>query len=186
MVGYNLAFLWNQPDAAAGEVNAEKNIFLQAVLDLAALTLLVYFSDLPRNPFLFFFLFHMIIASMYLRGWAPPVLAAVVTATVGGIILLEYLQWIPRFAIHFPSDRPGPPPPLDRTAWPGCSSPSAGPCGSRSTSPPRSAATSIGPTPPSGRRRRCWASANSWRASPTRSPIRWTACRTACGGSANA
>src|SRR5271157_2142724 len=106
MVGYNLAFLWNQRGAVAGEVNAEKNIFLQAVLDLAALTLLVYFSDLPRNPFLFFFLFHMIIASMYLRGWAPAVLAAVVNSTVAGIILLEYLQWIPRFAIHFPSDPP--------------------------------------------------------------------------------
>ena len=113
MVAYNLAFLWNQSDAAAGEVNAEKNIFFQAVLDLAALTLLVYFSDLPRNPFLFFFLFHMIIASMYLRGWAPLILAAVVTCTVGGIIFLEYLQWIPRFAIHFPSDPPEPPP-LDR------------------------------------------------------------------------
>ena len=121
MVGYNLAFLWNQSDAAAGEVNAEKNIFLQAVLDLAALTLLVYFSDLPRNPFLFFFLFHMIIASMYLRGWAPLILAAVVTCTVGGIILLEYLQWIPRFAIHFPSDPKPPdwPPQLDPVALAG-------------------------------------------------------------------
>jgi len=113
MVVYNLVFLWNQSDVAGGEVNAEKNIFFQAVLDLAALTLLVYFSDLPRNPFLFFFLFHMIIASMYLRGWAPLILAAVVTCTVGGIIFLEYLQWIPRFAIHFPSDPPEPPP-LDR------------------------------------------------------------------------
>ena len=115
MLAYNLAFLWNQSDAAAGEVNAEKNIFLQAVLDLAALGLLVYFSDLPRNPFLFFFLFHMIIAGMYLRGWTPQILAAAVTGTVGGIMLLEYLQWIPRFAIHFPSDPRDPPgpPPLD-------------------------------------------------------------------------
>ncbi len=118
MAGYNLAFLWNQREAVAGEVNAEKNIFVQAVLDLAALTLLVYFSDLPRNPFLFFFLFHMIIASMYLRGWAPAALAAVVNATVGGIILLEYLHWIPRYAVHFPSDGPGPPP-LDPTALAG-------------------------------------------------------------------
>jgi len=121
MVGYNLAFLWNQSDAAAGEVNAEKNIFLQAVLDLAALTLLVYFSDLPRNPFLFFFLFHMIIASMYLRGRAPLILAAVVTCAVGGIILLEYGQWIPRFAIRFPSDPKPPdwPPQLDPVALAG-------------------------------------------------------------------
>ncbi len=109
MIGYNLVFCRNQA-GAAGEVNAEKNIFVQAVLDLAALTLLVYFSDLPRNPFLFFFLFHMIIASMYLRGWAPLVLAAAVTSVVGGIMLLEYFHWISRFAMHFPSDPPEPPP----------------------------------------------------------------------------
>src|SRR5271166_4983378 len=96
MLGYNLGFRWNQPDAA-GETDAERNIFLQAVLDLAALTLLIYFSDLPQNPFLFFFIFHMIIAGMYLRGKAPVVLAAAVTGVVGGIILLEYLRWIPRF-----------------------------------------------------------------------------------------
>jgi signal transduction histidine kinase len=60
----------------------------------------------------------MIIASMYLRGWAPLVLAAVVTCVVGGIILLEYLQWIPRFAIHFPSDPPELPP-LDRMSLAG-------------------------------------------------------------------
>ena len=117
MVGYNLAFRWNQAGAAS-EVNAEKNILVQAVLDLAALTLLVYFSDLPRNPFLFFFLFHMIIASMYLRGWAPLVLAAAVTCVVGGIMLLEYFHWISRFAVHFPSDPPEPPP-LDRMALAG-------------------------------------------------------------------
>ncbi len=113
MVGYNLAFLWNQRDAATGEINPEHNILLQAVLDVAALTALIYFSDLPRNPFLFFFIFHMIIASMYLRGWAPQVLAGLVTGAVGGIMLLEYLQWIPRFALQFPSDRSGPPLPLD-------------------------------------------------------------------------
>ena len=55
----------------------------------------------------------MIIASMYLRGWAPQVLAGLVTGAVGGIMLLEYLQWIPRFALQFPSDRSGPPLPLD-------------------------------------------------------------------------
>ena len=38
MVGYNLAFLWNQRDAATGEINPEHNILLQAVLDVAALT----------------------------------------------------------------------------------------------------------------------------------------------------
>lgn len=113
MLGYNLVFRRNQPDTA-GETDAERNIFLQAILDLTALTLLVYFSDLPRNPFLFFFVFHMIIAGMYLRGKAPLVLAAAVTVVVGAIIVLEYLGWISRFPIRYPTDDPSHwPPPLD-------------------------------------------------------------------------
>ena len=52
-------------DVSAGEGNVDRNIFLQVTFDLIALTLLLYFADLPRNPFLFYFVFHMIIAGMY-------------------------------------------------------------------------------------------------------------------------
>ena len=118
MLAYNLGFRGTSQERHGRDRCRAQNILLQAVLDLAALTLLVYFSDLPRNPFLFFFIFHVIIASMYLRGKAPVVLAAAVACVVGGIILLEYLQWIPRFPVHFPTDPIDPagplhPPPLD-------------------------------------------------------------------------
>jgi signal transduction histidine kinase len=110
MVGYNLLFKMNQRDPASGEGNVERNIFWQIALDLTALALLLYFSDLTRNPFLFFFVFHMIIAGMYLRGRAPYTFAAYATGLVGIIMLLEYFDWIPRFAIKYPSDTNGPPP----------------------------------------------------------------------------
>jgi signal transduction histidine kinase len=112
MVVYNVLFRWRQRNWALGEGNAEDDIFLQVLCDLAALTLLLYLADLPRNPFLFYFLFHMIITGMYVRGTAPAVFAALVTAAVGGIMLLEYAAVIPRFPLHFPSD-PQPLPPLD-------------------------------------------------------------------------
>ena len=70
---------------------------------MTALTLLLYFADLPRNPFLFYYLFHMIITGMYLRGSAPYFFAAMVTVVVGGLMLSEYLGWIPAFPMHFPS-----------------------------------------------------------------------------------
>jgi signal transduction histidine kinase len=113
MVIYNVAFRIRQQQWA-GESNVERNIMLQVGFDLLALTLLLYFSDLPRNPFLFYFLFHMIISGMYLRGRAPYSFAALVTLLVGGVMLLEYLRWIPRFDVRLPSD-PMPPdlPPLD-------------------------------------------------------------------------
>ncbi len=109
---YNLVFRRNLQNAAAGDGNVDRQIFLQVAFDLAALTLLLYFSDLPRNPFLVYFLFHMIIAGMYLRRWQPYFFAGLCTASVGAVMLLEHLRWIPRFAMHFPTD-PQPPPPLD-------------------------------------------------------------------------
>jgi signal transduction histidine kinase len=119
MLAYNLLFRASQADWTAGEGNAERNILYQVACDLVALTLLLYFSDLPRNPFLIYFMFHMIITGMYLRGSAPAMFAALVTVLVGGVMLLEYLSQLPRFPVHlprfplrFPSD-PAVLPPLD-------------------------------------------------------------------------
>ncbi len=112
MLGYNLMFRLRQQDGAS-EGSVDREIFLQVTFDLVALTLLLYFADLPRNPFLVYFLFHMIIAGMYLRGSAPYFFAAMVTTMVGTVMLFEHLEWIPRFPMHFPSD-PASPAPLDK------------------------------------------------------------------------
>jgi signal transduction histidine kinase len=111
MVGYNLLFYFGQRAVSAGEGNVDRNIFLQVTFDLIALTLLLYFAGLPRNPFLFYFVFHMIIAGMYLRGSAPYFFAGLSTAMVGGALLLLHLQWIPSYPLRFPSDPPELPPP---------------------------------------------------------------------------
>ena len=115
MIGYNLLFYEAQRRTSAGEGNVERNIFLQVLLDLVSLTLLLYFSDLPRNPFLFYFIFHMIIAGMYLRGRAPYFFAGLSTGMVGGVMLFLYLQWIPPHPLHFRADPllPRPPAGLD-------------------------------------------------------------------------
>jgi signal transduction histidine kinase len=111
LAGYNLLFYIAQRDMSAGEGNVDRNIFLQVTFDLIALTLLLYFAGLPRNPFLFYFVFHMIIAGMYLRGSAPYFFAALSTTMVGAVMLLLYLQWIPSYPLRFPSDPPELPPP---------------------------------------------------------------------------
>src|SRR3990172_3475992 len=87
MVGYNLLFYFGQRAVSAGEGNVDRNIFLQVTFDLIALTLLLYFAGLPRNPFLFYFVFHMIISGMYLRGRTPYFIVALATAMVGGVML---------------------------------------------------------------------------------------------------
>jgi signal transduction histidine kinase len=104
---YNLLFQLSQRHWVAGERNVERNIFLQVFLDLISLTLLLYFADLPRNPFLFYYVFHMIIAGMYLRGRAPYVFATMASVMVGAVMLLEFLGWIPSFPLHFRSTPAG-------------------------------------------------------------------------------
>ena len=108
MVLYNVFFRLSQRRWSAGEGNADRNITAQIACDLAALTLLLYFADLPRNPFLFYFAFHMIVAGMYLRGRAPFYVAGLATGVVGAVLLLEFLGWIPSHPLQFPSD-PQPP-----------------------------------------------------------------------------
>ncbi len=108
MVLYNLIFYLVQRDTSAGPRNVDRIIFLQILFDLVALTLLLYFSDMPRNPFLFYFVFHMIIAGMYLRGRAPYFFAGLSTAMVGSVLLLLYLRWIPLYPLRFPSNMPRP------------------------------------------------------------------------------
>ena len=104
IAAYNLAFqryhrhaYWNG--------NVSRNIFTQILLDLIALTLLLYFSDVSHNPFLTYFVFHMIIAGIYLRGWAPYAFALLSTVLIGAVMLLEYKGWIPVFPLRF-DDRP--------------------------------------------------------------------------------
>ncbi|MFZ5830653.1 MAG: sensor histidine kinase [Planctomycetota bacterium] len=111
MAGYNVLFRVAQRSTSTGEANVERVIFLQVFLDLLSLTLLLYFSDLPRNPFIFYFLFHMIIAGMYLRGWGPYFFATLATGLVGLVMLLLYFHLIPSFPLHFPTDPPEPPQP---------------------------------------------------------------------------
>jgi len=108
MASYNLVFEWSQRRTLAGDLNVDRSIFRQIACDLVALTFLLYFSDLSRNPFLFFFVFHMIIASMYLHGWIPYLVAAMAVGLVGAVLLLEHAGWIPVFPLRYPTDA-GPP-----------------------------------------------------------------------------
>lgn len=107
VLAYNLALMAGQRTWLSGQPNVDRNIFLQVLMDLAALTLLLYFSDISRNPFLFYFVFHIIIAGMYLRSWEPYFFAGLATVVVGGIFLAEYCHWIPAYPLHFSHNADG-------------------------------------------------------------------------------
>jgi len=64
-------------------------------LDLVALTMLLHFTGGIENPFIFFFVFHVIIASVVLRYAAAYILATVAMAMVMLLASLEYTGVIP-------------------------------------------------------------------------------------------
>jgi signal transduction histidine kinase len=67
----------------------------QSALDLLCLTLLLHFAGATENPFLFFYIFHMIIASVLLSVRSAYGQATVGSALFWGLVLLERFGVVP-------------------------------------------------------------------------------------------
>ena len=72
----------------------KKIINLQISADLLILTVLLHFSGGIENPFVFYFMFHMIIASILLSVIESYLQATFAVSLFGLLVLLEYLQLI--------------------------------------------------------------------------------------------
>ncbi|MHC4260875.1 MAG: sensor histidine kinase [Planctomycetota bacterium] len=73
----------------------KKVINFQISADLLALTVLLHYSGGVENPFVFFFVFHVIIASILLSVRDSYLQATFAVLLFGLLILLEYKQMIP-------------------------------------------------------------------------------------------
>jgi signal transduction histidine kinase len=84
---------------------------LQISLDLMSLTLLLYFAGLPFNPFILYFVFHIVIASILLPGWLPYFLAIEAAVLLGLTFCLQAYHFIPSHPLGSPwlvnQDAPG-------------------------------------------------------------------------------
>ncbi len=100
---YNLFFLlvcrrgWFAGSRRAGRAL----ILTQVILDLLSLTLLLYFSDLAHNPFILFYVFHVVITSILLPGAASFFVGGLASLFAGGVLLFQYLGWIPVHPLNF-------------------------------------------------------------------------------------
>ncbi|MGE5496950.1 MAG: hypothetical protein ACM3Q2_02710 [Syntrophothermus sp.] len=72
---------------------------IQTHLDLAALTLLIYYTGSIENPIYMFYVFHMIIGSLILPGALVYITAGLVIVTVSTIVLGEYMGFIEHHAV---------------------------------------------------------------------------------------
>ncbi len=96
---YNLVFLHLTDPRRPPRLDPHYCALLQASADLVALTLLLHFSGSIENPFAFFFVFHMIIASVLLPlRWAWG-LAALATVLFGGTVLAEHVGMLKHYHI---------------------------------------------------------------------------------------
>ena len=70
------------------------------ILDLLSLAALIHFSGGVENPFIFYSIFHLIIASIILSKRVSYVLAALNTLLLSSLILLEYFQILPHYHLN--------------------------------------------------------------------------------------
>ncbi len=74
-------------------------IDFQISADLVILTFLLHFSGGPENPLVFFFIFHMIIASVLLSVWESYLQATLAVLLFGLLLLLESTGVIPHYCL---------------------------------------------------------------------------------------
>ena len=73
---------------------------IHIILDLLSLTALIHFSGGVENPFIFYFIFHLIIASIILSKRVSYILATLNTLLLSSLITLEYFQIIPHYHLN--------------------------------------------------------------------------------------
>jgi len=95
---YNTLFVLYERYRTCGRLNLNKHILVQMILDQISLSLLLYFSGVPYNPFFFYYVFHIAIAASLLIGWTPYMLALLASCLSGVVMILGYLEYAPRSA----------------------------------------------------------------------------------------
>jgi len=99
---YNLVFFslaWiltsKQPGQVVRKARTYSNVHI--VLDLITLTVLIHFTGGIENPFIFYFVFHAIAASIFLNQRTTYSLATIALAMIVLLVSLEYAGWIPHY-----------------------------------------------------------------------------------------
>lgn len=98
ILSYNIFFILYERYKACGGPNLNRQILAQMILDMISLSLLLYFSGVPYNPFFFYYVFHIAIGALLLIGWAPYMLASLASCLAGVVMMLGYLGYAPRSA----------------------------------------------------------------------------------------
>ena len=100
---YNAVFwLVSRKSAKLSEEWLLRFLFLQITVDLVFLTLLLYYSGISHNPFIFYFVFHIIIAGILLPKSYAYLEAVLDSTMVGTVLALQFWGFIPEHNLNFP------------------------------------------------------------------------------------
>jgi signal transduction histidine kinase len=114
---YGLLRHWTGPQVSPSAARTRPTsriggfITFEISADLLILTTILHFSGGIENPFTFFFVFHMIIASILRSRWQSYIQATLATLLLGGLLVLEATKVLPHydlvgFAGHGLYDKP--------------------------------------------------------------------------------
>lgn len=101
---YNLTVLLllnhiTKDNREVSESAVKRIINFQICADLVLLTVILHFSGGIENPFAFYFIFHMIIASILLSVWESYLQATFAVLLFGLLLLSEYFEIIPHYCL---------------------------------------------------------------------------------------
>lgn len=101
ILGYNILLhaFRSKLKCIPGKFNPLHYSLIQMILDLIALTLIVYFSGSIETPFYMLYIFHMIIGSLILPMHVIFIVSTATILVFTGIVVLEYLTIIPHYHI---------------------------------------------------------------------------------------
>ncbi len=96
-----LPFKWLEGEALATATIFDRFAKVQTGIDWVAMILLVHLSGGVESPLLFYFIFHLIIASILLSPLACYFFATLAALAVGALAIVEYVGLVPHISLGF-------------------------------------------------------------------------------------
>jgi len=101
MVLYNFEpQMYRKAPAQQRLMSIKRQACIHIILDLLSLIALIHFSGGVENPFIFYFIFHLIIASIILSKRVSYILATLNTVLLSSLIFLEYFEILPHYPLN--------------------------------------------------------------------------------------
>ena len=101
MVLYNFEpQMYRKAPAQQRLMSIKRQACIHILLDLLSLIALIHFSGGVENPFIFYFIFHLIIASIILSKRVSYILATLNTVLLSSLIFLEYFEILPHYPLN--------------------------------------------------------------------------------------